>query len=115
MRAGELPMQLIRGKRVTVAGLGRFGGGIAVSKWLVEQGAASVLVTDKASADDLADSIKQLDGLPITFRLKEQREVAFTNAVFFVASPAIPPANELLQAAKRAGVPVTTEIRLFVE
>jgi len=115
MRAGELFMQPIRGKRVTVAGLGRFGGGIAVSKWLVEQGAASVLVTDKASAEDLADSVKQLDGLPITFRFKEQREDDFTKADLVVASPAIPPTNALLQAAKRAGVPVTTEIRLFVE
>ena len=34
-------------KRVTVAGLGRFGGGIAVSRWLVQQG-ARVLVTDQA-------------------------------------------------------------------
>src|SRR5438105_1790709 len=73
----QLMQQPIRGKRVTVAGLGRFGGGIAVSRWLVEQGAASVLVTDKASADVLADSIKQLQGLPIQFRFQNQREEDF--------------------------------------
>jgi S-adenosylhomocysteine hydrolase len=37
------------GKRVTVAGLGRFGGGIAVTRWLCAQG-AKVLVTDLDSA-----------------------------------------------------------------
>jgi UDP-N-acetylmuramoylalanine--D-glutamate ligase len=112
---GDHTMQPIRGKRVTVAGLGRFGGGIAVSRWLVEQGAASVLVTDKASAEVLADSIKQLKGLPIDFRFKDQREEDFTQADLVVASPAIPPTNELLRAARSAGVLVTTEIRLFVE
>jgi UDP-N-acetylmuramoylalanine--D-glutamate ligase len=107
--------QAIRGKRVTVAGLGRFGGGIAVSRWLVEQGAAAVLVTDKAPAETLADSVKQLEGLPIQFRFKDQHESDFAKADLVVASPAIPPTNELLRAARRAQVPVTTEIRLFIE
>ena len=107
-------MQPIEGKRVTVAGLGRFGGGIAVSRWLVGQG-AKVLVTDRDPAGKLADSVKQLDGLPIEFRLGGQREADFTSADLVVASPAIPPNNPLLLAARAAGVPVTTEIRLFVE
>jgi UDP-N-acetylmuramoylalanine--D-glutamate ligase len=102
------------GKRVTVAGLGRFGGNIAASRWLVEQG-ARVTVTDMAAAEKLAASIKQLDGLPITWRLGEHREEDFTQADLVVASPAIPPSNPYLQAAVKAGVPVTTEIRLVVE
>ena len=108
-------MQPVRDKRVTVAGLGRFGGGIAVTKWLVAQGAARVLVTDQARRDQLADSVKQLDELGVEFRLGDQREEDFTSADLVVASPAIPPDNTLLKAARDAGVPVTTEIRLFVE
>ena len=104
----------IRNKRVTVAGLGRFGGGIAVARWLVEQG-ARVLVTDQATVDELADSVKKLDGLPIEFRLGDQSEDDFANTDLVVASPAIPLTNPLLFAAKEAGVPITTEIRLFVE
>jgi UDP-N-acetylmuramoylalanine--D-glutamate ligase len=107
-------MMQVRNKRVTVAGLGRFGGGIAVSRWLIEQG-AKVLVTDRDDATKLADSVKQLDGLPIEFRLGEQREVDFAGADLVVASPAIPPSSTHLKAARDAGVPVTTEIRLFVE
>jgi UDP-N-acetylmuramoylalanine--D-glutamate ligase len=72
-------------------------------------------VTDKESARDLADSVKQLAGLPIEFRLGEHRALDFTSADLVVISPAIPPTNELLLAARRAGVPVTLEIQLFIE
>ena len=99
---------------MTVAGLGRFGGGIAVTRWLCAQG-ANVLVTDSDSAEKLADSLKQLKGLPIELRLGEHREADFTSADLIVASPAIPPQNPFIQAARAAGKPVTTEIRLFVE
>jgi UDP-N-acetylmuramoylalanine--D-glutamate ligase len=111
---GSMIMDDLRNQRVTVAGLGRFGGGIGVARWLVQQG-AKVLVTDQAPAQKLADSIKQLDGLPIEFRLGEHRESDFTSADLVVTSPAIPPSNPFLQAATQARVPITTEIRLFIE
>jgi len=107
-------MQDLRGKWVTVAGLGRFGGGTAVARWLVAQG-ARVLVTDQASPEKLAESVKQLEGLPIEYRLGEHRDEDFTRADLVVASPAIPPTNPYLRAARAADVPVTTEIRLFIE
>ncbi|MCY2953264.1 MAG: UDP-N-acetylmuramoyl-L-alanine--D-glutamate ligase [Planctomycetota bacterium] len=109
MNSGEL-----KGKRVVVQGLGRFGGGIAVSKWLVEQG-ASVLVTDQANAEVLASSMKELEGLPIEYRLGEHREEDFAGADLVVPSPAVPPGNAFLTAAREKGVPITTEIRLFIE
>lgn len=107
-------MQDVKGKRVTVAGLGRFGGGTAVTKWLVEQG-AQVLVTDRDPADKLAASVAELRGLPVTFRLGEHRTEDFTNTDLVVANPAIPPTNPYLMAARDAGIPLTTEIRLFIE
>ena len=102
------------GKRVTVAGLGHFGGNIATARWLVGQG-ASVLVTDSAPADKLADSIAQLQGLDLLWRLGEHRVEDFTSAAAIVASPALPPWHPCLMAARQAGVPITTEIRLFIE
>src|SRR4051812_33653993 len=111
----------VRGKRVTVAGLGgvgggvgvsegvggegvaglgRFGGGIGVSKWLVAQG-ARVLVTDKEPTEKLAGSVKQLEGLPIEYRLGEHREEDFTTGCdLVVTSPAVPPTNAYLMAAR---------------
>jgi UDP-N-acetylmuramoylalanine--D-glutamate ligase len=104
----------LRGRRVVVMGLGRFGGNIAVTRWLTEQG-ARVLVTDKEPADKLVASIAQLDGLAIDTRFGEHRETDFTSAELIVASPAVPLNNEFLAAARDADVPITTEIRLFVE
>lgn len=104
----------LNGKRITVAGLGHFGGGISVARWLVAQG-ATVLVTDKAPAEKLADSVAELRGLPIEFVLGEHRERDFTDADLVVTSPAIAPNNPFLLAAAKARVPVTTEIALFVQ
>ena len=107
-------MKDLANQRVVVAGLGRFGGQIAAAKWLVAQG-AKVLVTDRSPAEKLAASMKELEGLPIQYRLGEHRVEDFSSADLVVASPAIPPHNPFIAAARRAGVPVTTEIRLFIE
>ncbi|MGC4031336.1 MAG: UDP-N-acetylmuramoyl-L-alanine--D-glutamate ligase [Tepidisphaeraceae bacterium] len=108
-----MPISL-NNRRVTVFGLGRFGGGIAVARWLCEQGAV-VTVTDRDDETKLADSVRQLAGLPITFRLGEQWESDFTQTDLVVTSPAVKPTHPLLAAAEQAGVPVTTEICLFAE
>jgi UDP-N-acetylmuramoylalanine--D-glutamate ligase len=107
-------MDDLTNKRVTVAGLGRFGGGISVARWLCQRG-ATVLVTDLEPADKLTESIRQLAGLPIEFILGGHRESDFSNCDLVVTSPAIPPDNQYILAAKHSGVPVTTEIRLFIE
>src|SRR5580658_894843 len=107
-------MHPLAGQRVTVFGLGRFGGGIAVSRWLVEQ-KANVTVADQDTPQRLADSVRQLAGLPIQFRFGQQYADDFQHADLIVASPAIPPRNEFLAAARDAAVPITTEIRLFIE
>jgi len=96
-------------------GLGRFGGGVGVSRFLVEQG-ARVLVTDQADAAALADSLAALEGLPIEYRLGRHETPDFTHADLVVANPAVDPRrNVYLQAARRAGVPITSEIELLIE
>ncbi|MCH8914010.1 MAG: UDP-N-acetylmuramoyl-L-alanine--D-glutamate ligase, partial [Planctomycetes bacterium] len=47
------------GRNIVVMGLGRFGGGVGVSRWLAEQN-ARVIVSDRASESDLAKSIEEL-------------------------------------------------------
>ena len=105
----------LKGKRVTVMGLGRFGGGLGVAKWLHAQG-ANVLITDLADADALA---KPLAALPdgIQTRLGEHAEADFTTIDLVVANPAVakPWANPYLRVAQSAGVPITTEIGLAIE
>ena len=104
-----------RGKRVTVMGLGRFEGGVGVTRWLAAQG-ARVLVTDREPADKLAASVAQVANLPnVEFCLGRHDERDFTTADLVVPNPAVPPTSPYLQAAATAKVPVATEINLFVE
>lgn len=104
----------LAGKRVTVMGLGRFGGGVGVARYLVKQG-ADVLVTDTLPADQLKDSLAQLDGLPIAYRLGEHNVSDFTTCDLVVANPAVKPDNRFLRSAEAADIPITSEIRLLVE
>ena len=100
---GNLSVMLdLKNKRVTVAGLGHFGGGIAAARWLVGQG-ARVLVTDLAPAEKLRDSVAQLEGVEVEYRLGGHRPEDFTQCDLVVASPAIPPESEYLAAARAAG------------
>ena len=107
------PMDLAS-KRVVVMGLGRFGGGVGVTRFLVKQG-ADVLVTDADPPEKLADSVAALEGLPIEYRLGEHNVSDFTTADLIVANPAVKPDNRFLRAAEAADIPITTEIRLLVE
>jgi UDP-N-acetylmuramoylalanine--D-glutamate ligase len=107
-------MDDLSNKRVTVVGLGHFGGGIATARWLIEQG-AKVLVTDRQPREQLADSTEQLADLDVQYRLGEHRIEDFTQTDLVVTSPAVMPTSVFLTAARDAGVPVTTEIRLFTE
>ncbi|MCY2928443.1 MAG: Mur ligase family protein [Planctomycetota bacterium] len=107
-------IQSFQGKRVTVVGLGRFGGGVGVTRWLAAQG-ARVTVSDAAGREALADSVAQLAHLPVTLHLGEHREDDFTAAELLVVNPAVSPEMPLLAAAAAAGVPQTTEINLFLE
>jgi len=102
------------GARVTVVGLGRFGGGVGVTRWLCAQG-VKVTVSDLAGADALADSIRKLDGLDVTLHLGSHEEKDFLEADLLVVNPAVAKDMPLLAAARRAGVPLTTEINLFLQ
>ena len=99
------------GKRVVVMGLGRFGGGVGVARYLATR-EADVLVTDLLGSDSLADSLAKLDGLPIRYRLGGHDERDFTQADLVVVNPAVDPRNNpYLTAALGAGVAMTSEIR----
>jgi len=102
------------GKRVTVAGLGHFGGQVAAAKYFAASGAA-VTVTDTKPAEALAESVGALRGIGVRFVLGGHETADFTEADLVVASPAIPETSPFLAAAALAGVPVTHETDLFFE
>jgi len=104
----------VKGKRVTVVGLGRFGGGIGVTRWLCRRGAI-VTVSDQAGAADLAESVAALDGLDVIFHLGGHDQKDFLDADLLVVNPAVPKESPLVKAAEAAGVIRTSEINLFLE
>ncbi len=104
----------LAGQRVTVLGLGRFGGGLAVTRWLVGQG-ARVTVTDAADESTLAEPLAKLADLDVTLKLGRHDEADFVDTGLVVANPAVPPNHPMLTAARKAGVEVTSEIVLGVE
>lgn len=106
------------GQRVVVMGLGRFGGGAGVTRFLAERG-ADVLLTDRLSAEDLSDSLAQVQDLvdagSVALRLGEHNVSDFTTCELVVVNPAVKPGDRFVRAAEAAGIEVTTEMRLLVE
>jgi UDP-N-acetylmuramoylalanine--D-glutamate ligase len=115
-----MPSHDLAGQRVTVMGLGRFGGGVAVSRHLAAIG-ADILVTDLAKPETLSGAIADLkpliDSGQVTLRLGEHNVSDFTTCDLVIANPAVPKPwdNRFLRAAAAASIPITTEIRLSIE
>ena len=103
-----------RGKAVTIAGLGTFGGQVAAALFFSRLG-ARVTITDKKSQEALSGSLEDLIGLDVRFVLGRHEEADFARADLVVASPAIPENSEYLAAASRAGVPITHEMDIFFD
>ncbi len=110
----------VSGKRVTVMGLGRFGGGMGATKWLASQGAI-VTVTDILPVEKLSEPVTEIQPLVeagrVHLALDGHNETDFTKSDLVVANPAVPHPwdNKYLLAAEQAGVPITTEIAMVVE
>jgi UDP-N-acetylmuramoylalanine--D-glutamate ligase len=101
------------GKRITIMGLGFFGGTIGLARYLVSQGAL-VTITDLRPAADLQDSVAALHGLPVRLVLGRHELVDFTDVDQVFASPAVREDSPYLVAARARGVPIDTEMNLFM-
>ncbi len=105
----------VAGKRVVVMGLGRFGGGVGVTRWLCGQG-ASVCVTDLADETTLADSVGALDGCDVRLRLGGHDEADLDETDLVVVSPAVDKRrSSFFQTVVERRINWTTEINLFLE
>jgi UDP-N-acetylmuramoylalanine--D-glutamate ligase len=98
----------LEGKRVVVVGLALTG--VAVAKFCARRG-ARVTVTDGKPPEKLAEQMKMLDGVPVTWELGGHKLETFTGADLVVMSPGVPTLPEMT-AARAAGVEVIAEIEL---
>jgi len=101
-------------QRVTILGLGLFGGGVGAARYFAEHG-AHVTVTDRRDAGALRESLEALADLPIEFQLGGHRESAFTNADLVIVNPAVPPTAPALEMARRSGARLETALNLIFE
>jgi UDP-N-acetylmuramoylalanine--D-glutamate ligase len=93
-------------KRVTVAGAARSG--VAAAELLVRRGAAVTLSDVRPEIEDAA----RLRSAGVTLELGGHVESTFTGADLIVLSPGVPTRQPVLDAARRAGVPVIGELEL---
>lgn len=104
----------LAGKRVTVMGLGRHGGGAAAARFFCNQG-ARVTVTDIADAAVLADSLASLGSLPIErLALGEHAAADFVQADLICVNPAVKPDSPWVALARRHGAVITSECELVL-
>lgn len=102
------------GMHATVMGLGRFGGGVAATRFLAQRG-AKVTVTDLRSADQLGDSLAALQDVPVArMALGGHPDDVLENCQLLVVNPAVPPEHSLVISARSRGIEVSTEIDLFL-
>ena len=112
-RMGSLVNQDLAGRRVTVMGLGRFGGGVGVTRWLARQG-ARVTVSDSAPASELAGSVRAVADTGAVLHLGGHDEADFVDCELLVVNPAVPFDSPFVALARRAGAEITTEVNLFL-
>jgi UDP-N-acetylmuramoylalanine--D-glutamate ligase len=106
------PETIFKGKKITVMGLGLLGRGLGDTLFLVRCG-ARVTVTDLKPADQLAPSLKKLEGLPVTFHLGGHDEADFVNADMILRNADVPRSSKFLKMALEHGVPVEMDESLF--
>lgn len=107
-----MPLSLTN-RRVTLMGLGGFGGGVGAVQFLLARG-ARVSVTDLRSREVLRESLAQFDESRLEqLVLGEHPETLFTEADLIVVNPAVRRDHPLLRLAESRGVELTSEMNLF--
>jgi len=102
--------QTFANTQVLIVGLAREG--TALAHFLTEHG-ARVTVTDSKPADSLAERLALLAGLPVTYALGGHPLTLLDTAEIVFVSPGVPLEIPLLGEARRRGLPLSAETRLF--
>jgi len=102
----------IRGKKVTVVGLGIEG--VDLVRYLAAQG-AQVTASDARPADRLAHRLRELNGVPVRFSLGQNAVADTVSADTVFVSQGVPLDIPALRAAQQKGIPFSSMTRLFLE
>jgi UDP-N-acetylmuramoylalanine--D-glutamate ligase len=96
-------------------GLGLFGGGLGVTRWLHKSG-AQITITDLRKPSELKEPLRALAGLKgIRYHLNGHQTSDFTKTDLIIVNPAVPPTSPYLKLAKKRNIPLETETNLFFQ
>ncbi len=103
----------LKGKKITVMGLGLHGGGIGAVRFLHALG-AKLIVTDLKSKEALASSMEKLKDLKgIEYILGQHRTEDFEKVDMVVKNPSAPWNNKYIKLALEKKIPVEIDSSLF--
>jgi len=100
------------GKRIVVLGLARQG--MALARFLAEQG-ASVTVSDIKTADQLAEAIKSLEGVPVKYALGGHPIELLDGCDLLCLSGGVPADLPIVVEAQKHGIALSNDAQIFVE
>ncbi len=104
-----------KGIRVTILGLGTFGGGAAAARFLAERGAA-VTLTDLRNEEQLQQALAEVDDVSFeAVHLGGHPYEAFERADMIVVNPAVKPDSDVIQRCRDSGAAIISEIELFLK
>ena len=103
------PVTELQGKRVLVVGVARTG--MATARFCVARG-ARVTATDDRGPEQLAGAVEQLRDLGCTLAFGANQSAVFAEQDLIVPSPGVPSNHPGLALARKADVPIWSEIEL---
>ncbi|MHC4870891.1 MAG: UDP-N-acetylmuramoyl-L-alanine--D-glutamate ligase [Planctomycetota bacterium] len=100
--------------KVTVMGLGTFGGGTGAVRFWANLG-ADITVTDLCSEEELQTSISEISDLNCKLTLGRHEENDFSKSDIIVVNPAVKPGNKYIDIARESGAKIVTEIGTLLQ
>ena len=104
----------MKNKKITIMGLGLNQGGLGVARFLAKAG-AKILITDLKTEKELEPSLEKLKDFDIKYILGRHREEDFINTDMVIQNPAVPHNSKYLKIARTHGVPIETDLGLFLQ
>lgn len=102
---------------VVVLGIGNHGGGRAVIRWLIRHGVRTVVIDD-APADRFRDFVRQLARRhkldKVEWHFGGCQANVLNRCRLLVVNPAVRPTHPIASEAIGRGIPITTELGLFL-
>jgi UDP-N-acetylmuramoylalanine--D-glutamate ligase len=110
----------LENKKVMVMGLGLNDGGLGAVKYALTKQVSELIITDAKTADILKPTIDKIDELPATnipikYIFGDQNIEDYTKIDIIIKNPGIPNNSPYLEAAREAGVMITSDVELFFE